>query len=239
MFGHSLVTFNPKNIPGIRLWLDAANVFNGSNPANNTALSSWSDLSGVSGNATQATSGKRPVFRENIQNGLPAIEFDSANSQCLQVASLAVGSQITIFVVVEQFIATAATWFMEQSPDVNTNDGFYMYGNGLAGQIKNFGNNVMTQNIAGWLGADAALGMIRYDGATIEPWLNGTLYPAGSGTGTISNFGVANVLNIGSRNQASLFFDGYLYEVIIYNGALSNLQVTLVNDYLRRKWAIY
>jgi hypothetical protein len=237
MFGHSLVTFNPKNIPGIRLWLDAANVFNGSNPANNTAISSWTDLSGVSGNATQATSGKRPVFRENIQNGLPAIEFDSANSQCLQVASLAVGSQITIFAVVKQFNATAATWFMEQSPDINSNDGFYMYGNGSASQIKNSGSSVMTTDVAGWLGTATVLGMIRYDGSQIQAWKNGITHAFANGS--ISNNTVTDVLNIGSRNQASLFFDGYLYEVIIYNGALSNPQVTLVNDYLRRKWAIY
>lgn len=237
MFGHGLSTFNPKNISGIRLWLDASNVLNGSNPSNNSAISSWTDLSGVSGNAGQATVGQRPIFRENIQNGLPAIEFDSANSHCLQVASLALGSQMTVFTVLE--CITANTWFMEQSPDINSNDGFYQYGNGLATQIKNSGVSVMTANIAGWLGTDPVLAMTRYDGTDAIAWKNGSLYPGSTGSGSITNNTATNVLNIGSRNQASLFFDGYLYELIIYNGALSTAQIALVNDYLRRKWALY
>jgi hypothetical protein len=237
MFTARVGRFVPKNISGIRLWLDASNVLNGSNPSNNSAISSWVDLSGVSGNAAQATSGKRPVFRQNIQNGLPAIEFDGANSQCMQVASLALGSQMTVFTVLE--CITANTWFMEQSPDINSNDGFYQYGNGFATQIKNSGVNVMSANIAGWLGTDPVLAMTKYDGSTALAWKNGALYPGSSGSGSITNNTTTNVLNIGSRNQAGLFFDGYLYELIIYNGALSNAQIELINEYLRRKWAIY
>jgi hypothetical protein len=229
--------FLPKDYSGIRFWIDSSNVLNGSNPANNTAISSWVDLSGVSGNAGQSTAGQRPVFRENIQNGLPAIEFDGANSQCMQVASVACGSQFTLFVVLEQI--TANTWFIEQSPDINSNDGFYMYGNGFASQIKNSGVNVMTTNIAGWLGTDPVLGMIRYDGTNIIAWKNGALYPGSTGTGSITNNTVTNVLNIGSRNQSALFFDGYLYELILYNGALSNAQVGVLNNYLNRKWSVY
>lgn len=230
--------FLPKDYSGIRLWLDASNVLNGSNPSNNSAISSWTDLSGVSGNATQSTVGQRPIFRENIQNGFPAIEFDGANSQCMQVASVAVGSQFTLFVVLESI--SANTWFIEQSPDINSNDGFYMYDNGFASQIKNSGSNVMTQNIPGWLGTDPVLGMIKYDGTFIEAWKNGTNYPGSTGSGTITNNTVTNVLNIGSRNQASLFFDGYLYELVLYNGVLSTAQIAyLSNNYFNPKWALY
>lgn len=217
--------------------IDARNVLGGSNPANNTALSSVTDLSGISGPATQATAGKRPVFRENIQNGLPAIEFDSANSQCLQVASVSVGSQFTLFVVLESI--TANTWFMEQSPDINSNNGFYMYGNGLASQIKNSGVNVMTANIPGWLGTDPVIGMVRYDGTNVVAWKNGVLYPGSTGSGSITNNLVTNVLNIGSRNQASLFFDGYLYKELLYRGALSDTAVTEIYNRLNATWAVY
>jgi hypothetical protein len=232
-----LLTFRPNYIPGIRLWLDASNVSNGSNPTNGSAVSSWVDLSGVSGNATQATSGQRPTFHVNIQNSLPGVQFTSASSQCMQVASISLGSQITVFAALR--CNTVNTWFMEQSPDINSNDGFYMYNGGFATQIKNSGVNVMTANIAGWLGTSPALGMIRYDGANAVAWLNGALYPGSTGTGSITNNNVTNVLNIGSRNQAALFFNGYLHELIIYNGALTDARVGLVNEYLRRKWALY
>jgi hypothetical protein len=230
----------PKDYSGIRFWIDASNVSNGSNPANNSSISSWVDLSGVSGNAAQATGTKQPIFRENIQNGLPGVEFDGANSQCMQVASVACGSQLTLFCVVEQFNASAAEWFIVQSPNINTNDGFYMYGRGIdgfPGSIKNSGVLASTATSSGWLGDDPVLAMIRYNGTTIEAWRNGSQLVTGSAS--ITNNTVTNVLNIGSRNQSALFFDGYLYEVILYNGALSNNQVLFVNNYLRSKWALY
>lgn len=234
---HGLITFKPPLIPGIRLWLDASNVSNGSNPSNNAAVSSWVDLSGISGNAGQATVGQRPTFHVNIQNGLPGIQFTAASSQCMQIASIALGSQLTAFATLR--CNTANTWFMEQSPDINSNDGFYMYNGGFAMQAKNSGVNVMTASVTGWLGTSAALGMVRYNGTNAVAWLNGALYPGSTGTGSITNNTVTNVLNIGSRNQAALFFNGYLHELIIYNSALTDAQVGLVNDYLRRKWAIY
>lgn len=237
MFSSGLSTFQPKQIPNIKLWLDASNVSNGSNPAGGAAVSSWVDLSGVSGNAGQATVGQRPTFQVNIRNGLPAVQFSSAASQCLQVSSISVGSQITVFAVIRQL--NPNTWFIEQSPDINSNDGFYMFGNGFAMQAKNSGVNAMTANIAGWLGSSTALGMVRYNGTDAVAWLNGALYPGSTGTGSITNNTVTNVLNIGSRNQSGLFFNGYLHELIIYNSPLTDAQVGLVNEYLRRKWAIY
>jgi hypothetical protein len=237
MLGKGLITFLPTYIPGIRLWLDASNVSNGSNPSNGAAISSWVDLSGVSGNAGQSTVGQRPVFRTNIQNGLPAIEFTSSSSQCLQVASISVGSRLTAFAALKP--NTANSWFMEQSPDINSNDGFYMYNGGFAIQAKNSGVNVMSASITGWLGTTPCLGMVRYDGTNAVAWKNGALYPGSTGTGSITNNTVTNVLNIGSRNQAGLFFNGYLYELLIYNGALSDSEVNLINQYFRKKWALY
>jgi hypothetical protein len=237
MFGSGLITFQPKQFSNLILWLDASNIFNGSNPANNAAIDEWMDLSDVSGSAIQGTVGQRPTFHVNIQNALPGVQFTAASSQCLQVASIAVGSNLTAFAVLRQ--NTANTWFMEQSPDINSNDGFYMYGNGFAMQAKNSGVNVMTANIAGWLGTSPVLGMIRYDGTNAIAWKNGALYPGSSGSGSITNNTVTNVLNIGSRNQAALFFNGYLHELLIYNGALTDAQIGIINEYLRRKWAIY
>lgn len=233
MFGmNNLSTFNPKQISGIKLWLDAANVSNGSNPANSTAMSTWTDLSGVSGNAVQSTGGLQPTFKTAIQNGLPGIQFSGAQS--IDVASLAIGSNISLFTVTT---SSSQNFFMEQSSDTNSHDGFYIFGaGGDAISIRNAGSTVQAAD-TNWSGTSCVLLAETYDGTTIRGYKNGT--QAVSQAGSISNATITDKLYIGSRGDASLFMTGYIHEIILYSGLLSTANQSLVNDYLRRKWAIY
>lgn len=229
---NGLTTFRPSYISGIKLWLDASNVSNGSNPANSSLVSTWTDLSGATGNATSA-GGLRPTFSTGQQNSLPGIQFSGAQS--IDVANLAVGSNITLFVVSR---SSNNTLFMEQSPNINTNDGFYIYGAGaLPGSVKNGGSLIGLASSSNWLGTSTNLAMLRYNGAQLVVWKNGAQFSTQAGV--ITNNTVTDTLFIGSRNQAALFMTGFVFEVIIYNASLSDPQVGVVNDYLRRKWAIY
>lgn len=233
MFGAGLVTFNPKNFSGLKLWLDAANPSNnGARFTNGAAVSTWVDLSGISGNAIGAGAA-RPQYILAQQNGLPGMQYNG--SQNMQVASLAIGSQLTLFVVSK---SSNNDLFIEQSPDINSNSGFYIYGVGSeTTQIKNGGNIADAGNVSNWLGTTTNLAMVIYDGSTIGAWKNGSLVTSNSNA--ISNITITDVLNIGSRNGASLFMTGYIFEIILYSGALIAGKIAILNDYLRRKWAIY
>lgn len=238
MFGAALSTFNPKQFSGLKLWLDAANPSNnGTLIADNTLLSTWVDISGVSGNATQSTGGLKPTYKVNIQNRLPGVLFSGAQS--IDVASLAIGSQLTLFTVSQ---SSNCTLFTEQSTHVGATDGFYIFGLGNAtAQIQNGGaSNVVTSGPSGtgnWTGTSTVLASISYDGSTLSTYKNGSLFVSGSGS--IPNNTTTATYYIGSRADTSIFMTGYIFEIILYSGSLSAAKQALVNDYLRRKWAIY
>jgi hypothetical protein len=233
MFGNGLITFQPKQFSNLKLWLDASNVSNGSNPAASSLVSTWTDLSGVTGNATSA-GGLRPTFSTGQQNSLPGIQFSGAQS--IDVANLAVGSNITAFFVSR---SSNNTLFIEQSPNINTSSGgFYIYGAGaLPGFVKNNGSGVGPGASSNWLGTSTNLSMLTYNGAQLDLWKNGSSLI--TQVGVITNNTVTDTLYIGSRGQSALFMTGLVFEVIIYNSVLASPQIAIVNEYLRRKWAIY
>lgn len=70
----------PSDLGNLSLWLKGDDA--------NTAgpISSWTDQSGNGRNATQATSGKRPVKVLNTLNGLPVLRFDGTDDE-LETAS--------------------------------------------------------------------------------------------------------------------------------------------------------
>jgi len=67
--------FNPRSIPGLKLWLNAANTasltFNGS------TVSQVNDLSGNGFHATQTTANNQPTYQATGFNGRPTLYFDA------------------------------------------------------------------------------------------------------------------------------------------------------------------
>ena len=66
----------PGSIPGLSLWLRADGL---SGLADGDPVGEWPDASGGCNHATQATSSKRPLYREGQVNGMPAVSFDAAD----------------------------------------------------------------------------------------------------------------------------------------------------------------
>ncbi len=66
--------FNPTNVTGCQLWLDAADPNNNNTlPANGANISTWVDKSGNGRNATYSTAATNPTYTRNALNGLPVI----------------------------------------------------------------------------------------------------------------------------------------------------------------------
>ena len=74
--GYAGVAWNPTNIAGCVLWLDA-NQITGLN--NGDPVATWSDMSGNGNDATQAVGANQPTYRTGRINGLPAVDFDGGN----------------------------------------------------------------------------------------------------------------------------------------------------------------
>ena len=47
------------------------------------SVATWSDSSGNGNNATQASSGNRPVWKQNVLNGYPVVRFNGTNSSLI------------------------------------------------------------------------------------------------------------------------------------------------------------
>ena len=76
-------------IPTLWLAADDADGANSGTLANSDALAAWRDKSGAARDYSQATAANQPLFKTNIQNGLPGILFDGTNDQLDSVATTA------------------------------------------------------------------------------------------------------------------------------------------------------
>lgn len=190
------------------------------------AVRTWSDISGNSRDASQATTSQKPTFVTASAGGFPAVNFDSANSQCLATSAYSANQLFTVLTV------------------------FYGTGNGL---IYERGSNYTvagchdlapSTNVSSWIfgsptssGRDIstnwALGGVwrvisqEYNGSntTNQVYLNGAAATmintaqAGSPAGTTS---YSLALNLGSRNQTGSFISGKYAAFAIFNPMLKS-----------------
>lgn len=238
--------FTPTDIPGLALWLDASDAssitLDGSN-----MVEQWNDKSGNGKHATQALILNRPSGTATI-NGLGAIGFDGTND-CLQVASLALPSSITVFLVYTQTNSTTKPFLIEHSADTNSNDGFFFYGANPSTTIRRSSsinsNTPSPQTPTQGTAARQATFMfdrtLAADGKIARFWRDGTestMTPSGTNSGvTVASSTATTTLNIGSRNNGvAVPFQGLLGDVLVYDSALSSTNRQAVEAYLKAKW---
>lgn len=218
------------------LWLKADN---GLTPSSG-AISQWNDVSGSNSNATQPTSGNRPTVQSNAVNGLPAINFS--------------GSQWMQFPAGMKDFTNGATIFLVTKPTaVTANARFFDFSNQSSAT---FNNNVVFSQPA-----STSSELSVYDGATASAvtatssvTLNqfqllevehtgrkaATVYSDGTKRviATINNAAdVSRAANyLGKAYNNSLYFQGAIAEMMIYNRALlpderRNVEAYLIGRY--------
>lgn len=221
-------------VGGYLLWLDAQNVNgNNTNPANNTAISSWVDRA-TGNNALQATGGNQPTFKTNIQNGRPGVFF---NGSTTSMSGNVITSNLTHTMIVCGYTLANAAYSFLINGDSQTDGygmGYYNPGtkqNGLryfgAPGDKYSGVATLVPYIAtgGWDGSTS----FYYVNNTQETLTNATAAPI---TPT-SDYIIGNVV---LNNNTKL--NGYIFEILFYPTALNSVQILSNVSYLRAKWGI-
>lgn len=245
----------PRQISGLRLWLDNPDTLG---LADGAAASAWTDISGLANNGGQATGTKQPVYRASASlpaaiNGRGAFQFDGAddnfsitNADFLAATNAASG--ITVLAVA-----------YSTSPDINNHD---FLGIGITGTTHRFLAGVRG-NPQKW-----ALAGRRLDGDTLTALLGLTTVTAGwrlvavtvdwansdafvylnqtldNSTTTFLADGTTSATNAGSAavgsgcNGTLEFWHGYLAEVLVYDRALTATERQQVSDYLEVKYAL-
>jgi hypothetical protein len=215
---------NPK-AAGARIVLDSRYI----TQSDNTAVSSWADRSGNGYDAAQATSSKQPTFQTNEIGGNGSVRFDGTNDS-LQAASVTLPCYILV-IVVQSSTRTGANlkfWY-EHGPDINTSDGCFFNGTyaGAWGYVRTNLHYGPDNDQTDWIGNGWSIASHTYDGVgTI--YKNGAYITNATKAGTArANTDYTNSLNIASRNQASLFLNGDIGQIVIVPVGSSSLRKRL------------
>jgi hypothetical protein len=235
-------SFSPQDLPGLAVWLDAAD--STAVTQSGGSVSAWRGKSPLTLDMVQNTSGARPTYESNVQNGLPALRFTT--SQMMQSTSnLTLPPDQTWFVSFRP-LAGSNMIFIEQSPDVNTNQGSYFYGsNNALVQIRRSGVRTIFDAsgvgatvfpLGSWYIASVVNSNVTNVQSNDVYWsINGarrnTTIDSNLLTGSASNL---LYINPTSRVTAS----NYTGEILIYNRALPPSEVRLVERYLSYKWGV-
>lgn len=243
---------DPRTIPGLAVWLDAADresvTLNGQNVAE------WRDKSGNTRHFAQSTAANQPTLAPGVRNGLSAIRSAGGTVHLRRENSGAVvGEQMdylgptahTFFAAVRATPFVGQYLFWAHNPNATNTNRFIVAGPWSANPYYIIDSgNVANGRLQTTVNRSSSAHVIafRRDGAVFDSWTDST--SSGSATrasapsvvfvGTLSLF--ADINFNGSVNAGS--FNGDLYEVLHYNRALSADERVAVTRYLGAKWGI-
>ena len=162
-----------------------------------------------------ATSG---VINTINYNSRSAMTLNGSTTYLSSASNLVMPATMGLFTVSE---SVNNSIFIEHSPNVNSNDGFYIYGVGAdAVDVTRSGVSLQVAS-ADWTGSAAvALGM-TYDGSTLTGWKRNVSQFTGSGS---LSGNATQILYVGARGGSSLFMTGQIAEILLFNNSLQNSQ---------------
>jgi len=211
--------FQPNQIVGLTLWLDGADPLNnGTTPANAAAIATWFDKSP---NAINGTGTGNPTF---VSGG--GISFNGTN-QSYTMSYAGLHTIETGFIVMKQNVNTTIQDILHGGPSTRE---IFAYNNGLI-YISDTGN--LTQPIF----PTTSINIFGYSfnaSATVL-YSNATQTASGAGSsGLVAETGI----RVGAYCNApgANWYNGNIYEVIIFNTLLSTQQRQVVEGYLASKW---
>ncbi len=225
----------PTSIAGCKLWLKA-DQYSGSN---GDPVSTWQDQSGNGFDVTQSGTA-RPTYTTNVMNGMASMRFDGVNDDMVMPAGLVAamaGNDVPCVV----FVVARAT---------NTASNKDIIGLGGVSNIYLFAITNGTQFGQTRAGDDGVTRTDRYTPLDTDPHIFTSYWAADSGFSRKDGAQVTNPVamvnntatftsgRIGARNNDSEFFVGDIFEVLIYNQALTIPNLSSIEYYLANRWGL-
>lgn len=215
------ITFNPIAMTALAAWFSAD--ASGVAYVDGDPMNGWNDRSGNARHLTQATGGSQPVFYDKMRNGLPAVYFDG--SKHMRTAAFTLTQPTTVYVV---GMSTA-------TPD------YFVDGAGATGTLavrRGAGNfQLVSPTILSGDTGDSEwhvhCGVFNSTSSRIITD-NGTITTGDAGTNNASGLTVGGD---GTATSANML-NGYVAEVLVFNGAHTDAQAQTVIAYLSNKWAL-
>lgn len=241
--------FDPRLIPGILLWLDAADsatiTLNGSN------VSQWRDKSGFGRHAFQTTAANQPAYTTRGRNGRNVLTFTSGSSNRLRAPFMLTLSSETAIVVASHdtntFLSRFSRFFTQTVTTDGTATGTLSADENAANQyipiIRDGTSNSFASFFSGAFRASLAFQFDQF--AMFSSRHTGTLIANGLNNLTQATFATsqwsgrfnAAVIGASGASAGDGFFTGQMAEVLVYNRALSDSEMAFIyRRYLRPKW---
>jgi prepilin-type N-terminal cleavage/methylation domain-containing protein len=249
-----IITFTPQLKDNLILWLDAANKNSFSQDIiDQDQISYWKSVNflDTTYKITQNNQTNMPTYHEYGINNLPAIYFDgndfllknNLNSQLTKNKS-----EITIFTVLtlEGYSAYIYDLYNPStnilfSSQINNNysstSSNIKLSYGSTNDASNSSNHESLFDKDKFLKPQIITMIRRNDISQILVNNSNFGNNSSSNNSNLPNNVVADFY-LGSKNNSSLFFNGYIAELIIFNKGLSDDQITHINKYLSKKWQI-
>lgn len=246
--------FSPTDIAGCQLWLDISDATTLFTDAGTTPVSSdgdaiyqVNDKSGNSNNATQATSGNRPLYKVNIQNSLSAALFDNTNDYLVFPYPLGTATDLTVFLI-SRFSSISN---YDAITGRNNNGNLGTYWGAWAVHLSAGGKFYAGTDVKYRIAAPASPVVANGNFYSIRLKKSGTSagnlsLSVNNGTPAVNTGNTAanpasSEMSVGFRGELAGHtpYDGYLGEYIVYDSALSTGDITSVETYLNSKWSVY
>ena len=233
------------------LWIDAnAGLYSDAGTTictNGTTCEQANDQSGHGRNATQATSGARPTFTTNVCNGKPGLLFNGTSTYLNSAYTGEVG---TVFVVYAQDSAQSNSYADLLGADNNDSQAFGAYyvqaSRGGATGVSFFSRSASDGTAVAAVTTPVVESFFNIFGAStnvaaksVQGFWHGSAW--GNAVSSTVAFGTIKTPTIGAgyySHAVTDFFKGYICEVLIYSGNLSNAEFAQVNAYLENKWGL-
>lgn len=230
----SVPVFNPNYVDGLTLWLDASAMLG--SYTDGQAVPIWTDRSGFVYNAQQGTASKQPVLRLNQIAGRPVIRFDGVND-FYDISGPSFDRQnVTIFIVMRGTTVASSSRTL-----LGMTDGASTVRYCGVGGATNLNGKIWTAEDddpildTQYLPNESVFLTYMGTAAGIRGWKNGNFF----GFGNHTNPGTADTsIRIGNHYSGSVYFQGDVAEIIIYNRQLSEAERTEVELYLRYRYKI-
>lgn len=223
--------FDPSDIPDLVFWIDASNTTSLPEVADNTAISTWNDLS-VTGAHLASSGSARPTYQVAEQNGRAVVRLDGTDDQMdSSIVPTTAVDDWTIFAVFKAASDgqnNAGTLFAAEDGD---GYGFCTHSGKFAGFMPGIAfNDTTTNSDTSWhvhgLERDGGTATYYLDAATLSPTNTNT--PGAPGTGFL----------LGDDGSTVRHFHGDVAEILIYDAPLTAGQRSQVFAYLMAKWGI-
>lgn len=229
-------SFDPRTLPNLALWLDAADPATLNLTASN--IMQWNDKSGNGNHAAQGVASLQPLYSPSGINGKPSLIFNADQLDIAHNSSIDF-STLTLFCVRQFDDYASASSAVQYSVRKWDGSGFILYTTDL---------NVAPPRYPRSVGAGAFNNTPAYTTSEGTPWLDAltldgvtithTVYPGEITASKSATASITNSLDMAIGHSVANDVTQRIGEVLAYARVLTTPERTAVVAYLKSKWRI-